>query len=151
MRKVRVLFVCVGNSCRSQMAEGFARTYGQDVIQAFSAGLAPAAFISTDTHKVMVEKNIRLTDQFPKGLDVVRPSMVDLVVNMSGYPLPPDDWEGVREWSIRDPIGQKEKVYREVRDEIENKVMGLILELRTRQQAASPLSPPPRLGRRKPI
>ena len=66
--KKRVLFVCIGNACRSQMAEGFARTYGDDVLIAASAGVAPAVKIPSDTIRAMEEKNIDIRDQFPKAL-----------------------------------------------------------------------------------
>src|ERR1700676_3620098 len=69
--KKRVLFVCIGNSCRSQMAEGFARAYGSDVMLARSAGLSPALMIAPLTKQVLTEKNINIEDQFPKGLDMV--------------------------------------------------------------------------------
>jgi arsenate reductase (thioredoxin) len=126
----KVLFLCVGNACRSQMAEGFARTYGKDVIQPYSAGVAPAASVPALTSFVMLEKGIDLATQFPKRIDEVGVSGFDLVVNMSGFDLPWVDPATVREWRIEDPISQPDKVYRRVRDEIEAKVMALILELR---------------------
>ena len=64
--KKRVLFVCVGNACRSQMAEGFARTYGSDVMIPASAGLAPASGVASATIRAMDEKNIDLRDHFFK-------------------------------------------------------------------------------------
>ena len=82
--KKRVLFVCIGNSCRSQMAEGFARTYGDDVLIAASAGLAPAFSVAPDTQRAMLEKNIDLRDHFPKSIRHLGRSQFDLVVNMSG-------------------------------------------------------------------
>jgi arsenate reductase (thioredoxin) len=125
-----VLFLCVGNSCRSQMAEGFARRYGSDVLKPASAGLHPAAIIQPLTKKVMEEKNIRLDDQFPKGLDSLDVSSFDLVVNMSGVKLPAQASIEVRDWKVQDPIGEPEEVYVAVRDQLEMAVMNLILELR---------------------
>ena len=66
--KKRVLFVCIGNACRSQMAEGFARTYGSDVMIAASAGLMPAYAVAPQTIRAMDAKNIDLRDHFPKSL-----------------------------------------------------------------------------------
>jgi arsenate reductase (thioredoxin) len=126
----KVLFVCVGNSCRSQMAQGFAAAYGKDVLEAQSAGLAPASGVSGLTRKVMLEKNIKLDRHFPKALSEVGISGFDLVVNMSGYELPGNASVPVREWKVEDPIGAKEEVYCKVRDQIEQLVMGLILEFR---------------------
>ena len=126
----RVLFVCVGNSCRSQMAEAFARAYGKDVIVAASAGLAPALMVAYDTKRAMKEKNLPLEDHFPKSLQQLSMVRFDLVVNMSGAELPATVQAPVRIWKVRDPIGVKYDVHCEIRDEIERLVMELILELR---------------------
>ncbi len=129
-RVPRVLFVCVGNSCRSQMAEGFARALGEGVWEVESAGLMPATIVAPLTREVMSEKNIDLGEQFPKPLDWVRPETFDWIINLSGYEMPPAGAAEVREWSVRDPIGQSEKVYRQVRDEIGRRVAELLEELR---------------------
>ena len=130
MKKARVLFVCIGNACRSQMAEAFARKYGSDVLEAYSAGLAPGVDIPQQTRDVMMEKGISLGDQFPKPLVSLDESKFDAVVNMSGYPLDGVKPPKLREWTVRDPYGAKDAVHRQVRDEIEKLVMGLILEFR---------------------
>jgi len=130
MRKMKVLFVCVGNACRSQMAEAFARTYGSDVIEAESAGLAPATRIPEVTARIMVEKGIQLSAQFPKGIDEIALHDIDLVVNLSGRALRGLPVTRVRDWRVKDPIGEKEQVHKQVRDEVERFVMGLVLELR---------------------
>src|SRR5579871_2557108 len=62
--KKRVLFVCIGNSCRSQMAEGFARAYGSDIMDSQSAGLSPATVIAPLTRQVLGEKNVKIDDHF---------------------------------------------------------------------------------------
>jgi arsenate reductase len=126
----RVLFLCIGNSCRSQMAEGFARRYGADVMEAASAGLSPAGIIQPLTKKVMEAKNINIDDQHPKSLNSVAVRSFDVIVNMSGTKLPVRVPMEVRNWSIEDPIGRPEEIYIEVRDQIEMQVMLLILELR---------------------
>jgi arsenate reductase len=132
--KKRVLFVCIGNSCRSQMAEAFARAYGADVMEARSAGISPATMVAPLTRQVLGERNLRIEDQFPKGLDVLRRERFDVVVNMSGVPVA---LPGARtlEWTVPDPIGQKEDYYRTVAAQIEGLVMRLILELRTASRA----------------
>ncbi len=128
------------------MAEGFARAYGSDVIVAQSAGLAPAVSIAPLTRTVMLEKNIDIGDAFPKGidfavdigdafpkaLDFAMRQGVDLIVNMSGRKLPPQSAVEVQNWEVRDPIGESEEVYRTVRDQIEQRVMRLILDTRRR-------------------
>lgn len=129
----RVLFVCIGNAIRSQMAEAFARTYGSDVIVPSSAGLAPANTIPPLTRQILAERNIQIDQQFPKGLDLL-PGPFDMVVNLSGFPVPVAAQE-LLTWPVPDPIGQKEEVYRQAAATIENLVMQLILNLRNRVRA----------------
>jgi arsenate reductase len=128
----RVLFVCIGNACRSQMAEGFARAYGSDVVIAASAGLAPALGVARETKKVMAEKNIDLHDHFPKAIRHLGRSQFDLVVNMSGSEIPPElaSRATVIEWDVDDPVFMKYEDHCEVRDQIEKLVMQLLLDLR---------------------
>ena len=134
--KKRVLFVCIGNSCRSQMAEGFARAYGSDSIDAQSAGLSPAMIIAPLTKQVLGEKNVRIDDHFPKGLEMVARRPFDLIVNMSGAKLAIPGAR-VLDWPVQDPIGQKEEVYRSVAAQIEGLVMRLILDLRSANSSES--------------
>ena len=138
--KTRVLFVCIGNACRSPMAEGFARTLGADVLIAQSAGLAPALAVAPLTHCVMLEKNIDLGDCYPKELERMEGDY-DLTINMSGYDLPPHSTAQVEVWEVSDPIGESEEVFRQVRDEIEQRVLQLIGRLRSRKPAASEARP----------
>ncbi|HLJ13730.1 MAG TPA: hypothetical protein VKV15_04480 [Bryobacteraceae bacterium] len=156
----KILFLCIGNSCRSQMAEGFARAYGSDVMVARSAGLSPAGRIAPLTYQTMKERNILLDGQFPKGLDAFPPTeRFDLVINLSGHSIPVDLNAPVEEWKVRDPIGEEPEVYQQVATQLENLVMTLILRLR-REAAARPApvekrEPIPRglgrsLGRSKP-
>ena len=128
--KKRVLFVCIGNSCRSQMAEAFARAYGADIMEVQSAGVSPATYIAPLTKQTLGERNLTIDDHFPKGMDLMRRQQFDVVVNMSGFPL---GLPGARliEWTVPDPIGQTEAVYRTVATQIEGLVMRLIMELRT--------------------
>jgi protein-tyrosine-phosphatase len=125
------------------MAEGFARRYGSDVIEAESAGFSPAVVIQPLTKKVMEAKNINIDNQTPKSLDAVDVSSFDLIINMSGTKLPARMPIEVRDWKIQDPISRPEEVYIKVRDEIENQVMRLILELRRelRKKAEPPGRP----------
>jgi arsenate reductase (thioredoxin) len=115
------------------MAEGFARTYGSDVLQALSAGLAPAMSVAPLTHKVMLEKNIDVGNIYPKDFKSVAAN-ADLIINMSGMELPMKPAVPVEKWEVRDPIGESEEIYREVRDQIELQVMQLILVLRARKK-----------------
>ena len=131
-RKPRVLFVCLGNACRSQMAEAFARAYGEGLWEAESAGLMPATIIAPLTRQVMEEKKISLDEQFPTGLDEVNLADFDIVVNMSGFEFPLKLRVPVREWRVEDPMGRSEKKFRKARDEIEKLVQVLAEEARAR-------------------
>jgi protein-tyrosine-phosphatase len=112
------------------MAEGFARRYGSDVMEPASAGLAPAPIVQPLTKKVMEGRNISIDEQYPKDLGSLELRNFDIIVNMSGAKLPTRLPIPIREWKVEDPIGQSEEVYVTVRDQIENAVMRLILELR---------------------
>ncbi len=141
MEPKRVLFLCIGNSCRSQMAEGFAARYGSDVLQAVSAGLAPAPIVQDLTKKVMLDKNININHQYPKDLASVDPATFDILVNMSGRKLAARSAADTRDWKVEDPIGKEESVYVAVRDQIEMLVMQLILQLRREMNPPEPLQP----------
>lgn len=137
MNVQRVLFVCVGNACRSQMAEAFARAYGKDVLTPSSAGLTPAMLIPMETCNAMSEKNIDLLTHFPKPLTIFAPGQFDIVINLSGTPL--REFPNACEWKVRDPIGGPLEQHRAVRDQIEQLVMKLILDLRRKTQPRKPV------------
>ena len=128
--KTRILFVCIGNSCRSQMAEAFARSYGNDVLTPASAGLSPAFSVAPDTLRAMSERNLDLRDHFPKSIRHLGRAQFDIVVNLSGSPLPDNIAPRVLEWDVEDPIGVSYAEHCEIRDLIERLVMSLVLELR---------------------
>jgi arsenate reductase (thioredoxin) len=133
------------------MAEGFARAYGSDVLEPESAGVAPAISIAPLTHKVMLEKNIDLGHAYPKSMQMLKGGF-DLIVNMSGRDLPDDVGAPVEEWIVQDPIGMSEQTYREVRDQIEQRVMRLVLAARSRkppQSEEGQVAGPPRVDTRR--
>jgi protein-tyrosine-phosphatase len=121
------------------MAEGFARAHGSDILDAQSAGLAPAIALAPLTHAVMLEKDIDLGDFYPKEFGFIQATVdsADLIINMSGYELPLKNPAPVEEWDVSDPIGESEEIFREVRDEIERRVLLLIETLRSRKTVAS--------------
>jgi arsenate reductase len=114
------------------MAEGFANHYGSDVLIATSAGLAPAQGIPPDTVAAMGEMNIDVSQHIPQRYDPFAAAESDIVVNMAGFKLPGPQPKGLVEWQVRDPIGSSLANYRLVRDDLEQRVMLLILELRRR-------------------
>jgi arsenate reductase len=144
---VNVLFLCIGNSCRSQMAEGFARKYGSDVMSAWSAGLSPAPIVQPLTIEVMLRKNIDIQDQFPKSVHELELNAFDVIVNLSGMPLPASPRAETLVWKVTDPMTQGEDVYLQVRDQIEGLVMQLILQIRrqTKRMALQTPAVAPRL------
>jgi len=127
-RPQRVLFVCIGNSCRSQMAEAFARVHGRGVIEPASAGVYPALHIAPDTLRAMAEKNINIKGQFPKSIEHMDLSKFDLIVDMSGGLMDPIRKPRVLVWDVPDPIMLEYDEHCEVRDRIEDLVKDLIRE-----------------------
>jgi arsenate reductase len=128
----RVLFVCIGNACRSPMAEGFANHYGSDVLRALSAGLAPTQKAPHETVAAMGEMNVDVSRHVPRRYDPFEAVDCDVVVNMAGFKLPGPAPKEVIEWNVRDPYGASIEAYRTVRDDLEQRVMRLILDLRRR-------------------
>ena len=110
------------------MAEGFFRAYASDLMEVHSAGMYPAIAVPAETCRVMLERNIDISEQFPKALSVYPPGYFDLVINMSGCEV--SGHENVIDWDIEDPYRSSEKNYRRVRDEIERLILQLIQDLR---------------------
>ena len=120
---MRVLFVCVGNSCRSQMAEGFARHLG---LEAESAGTLPAPGVSREAVRVMAEKGIDISGHAPKVLDWGRLDSFDKTITMGcGVAESCPSLRTDEDWGLDDPVGQDIEVFRRVRDEVEERVREL--------------------------
>jgi protein-tyrosine-phosphatase len=115
------------------MAEGFAKMYGSDVLVASSAGLAPVVSVMPETVFIMNELNVDVSMHVPMPYDPAQADTYDIVVNMSGYKLPGKLPRQLLEWRVKDPFQQPPEVYRAVRDDIEERVMSLILRLRKEQ------------------
>ena len=130
----RVLFVCIGNTCRSPMAEGFANSLGSGVLVARSTGLAPVLRIIPETVSIMRERDVDVSGHVPMPYDPFEADSYDVVVNMSGFRLPGKPPKELLEWAVNDPYGKTPAVYRKVRDEIEERVKGLVLRLRKTAQ-----------------
>jgi arsenate reductase len=119
------------------MAEGLANHYGTDVLTAVSAGLAPVQAIPLETVSAMSEINVDVSRHVPRLFDPFAAANYDLVINMSGYKLPGPALKELMEWEVRDPYGSSIEAYRVVRDDLELRVMRLILALR-RQARTTP-------------
>lgn len=128
--KPKVLFVCVENSCRSQMAEGFAKALGKDVLDAWSAGSKPSGKIHPTAIQVMKEKGINLEFQSSKRLDDIPKGKWDYVFTMGcGDACPIVGSKLGEDWAIPDPKNFPLDEFRKVRDQIEAKVMDLIKQV----------------------
>ena len=136
---VKAMFICTGNSCRSQMAEGFARRYGGDALEVYSAGLIPAG-VNENAAKVMAEMGIDISRQTSKAIDRELLNSMDLIITLCGHaeslcPATPPEIKRLH-WPVDDPVGTRgseEKVlaeFRRARDEIMGKVIELIREIK---------------------
>lgn len=132
----RILFVCTGNSARSQMAEGFAKAMG---IEAFSAGTHPKESVHPLAVAVMAEKGIDISHHYPKRLDLEFARNVDLIVTVCGeadaecahlpLPAPKIHWDLPDPAKVEGDEGTRLTAFRKVRDEIERRVRELIAEI----------------------
>jgi arsenate reductase len=132
---IKVMFVCTGNSARSQMAEGFARHFGQGRIEAYSAGMEPSR-LNLFAVMVMREKGIDISQQHSKAFDEDLARRMDVVVTVCGNadercPVLPPEVKRLH-WPLEDPAkarGTEAAIidkFREIRDQIEGRVMGLV-------------------------
>jgi len=129
-KRSTILFVCRENACRSQMAEGFARFYGKDTIEVWSAGSTPRGAVDPGVVTVMQEEGVELHDQRSKGLAQLPHMTWDIVVSMGcGEQCPAIPSRHRFEWNIPDPKGQPLERYRSVRDMIKDSVKNLLVHL----------------------
>jgi arsenate reductase len=142
---IKIMFLCTGNSCRSQMAEGFARVLGQGIVEAHSAGLI-AAGLHPRASAVMKEIGIDISKQKSKEIDEALLRTMDVVVTLcasadKSCPWTPPDVRRLH-WPVRDPvatIGGADEVmkdFRRARDEIKEKVQELVAAVREQASVA---------------
>lgn len=135
MLKTKVLFLCTGNSCRSQMAEGFLRALGGEKWEAYSAGLDPQG-VNPRALEAMREVGIDISQQTSKGVDPRLLDEVDMVITLCGdadekCPVTPPRVTRIH-WPLEDPAkatGTQDQVldtFRRVRDEIRRRVEDLV-------------------------
>jgi protein-tyrosine-phosphatase len=124
-----LLFVCIENSNRSQMAEGFARALGGDRVRAFSAGSRPSGRINPRAIEFMKEKGIDLTVQRSHGLDDLPAVRWDYIVTMGcGDACPTLPALHRLDWDLADPKHLDDAGFRAIRDRIEALVRGLVAD-----------------------
>jgi arsenate reductase len=123
------MFVCKKNSCRSQMAEGFARYLGEGKIDVTSSGLE-ASEVNSTAVEVMSEIGIDISSQTSKPLSDFQPQDYDIVISLCGCGVNlPEAWvlrEVFQDWQLDDPADQPIETFHRVRDEIKERVETLI-------------------------
>ena len=125
----KILFVCVENSCRSQMAEGFAKALGGSRLEAYSAGSNPSGKVNPEAIKVMRQIGIDISTAKSKGFNELAVKEFDYVVTMGCKDICPFvPAKKHIDWEIDDPKGKGEEFFRKTRDLIKEKVESLIRE-----------------------
>ena len=137
----KVLFVCIGNMCRSPMAEGFARKYGGDILEVYSAGTHATGSVSEDSIEIMRELKIDISDTTSNGLDAVPIAEMDIVVSMApvrARDLVPRGFRGKTiDWKVEDPVGKSLVVFRRSRDQLNELVQQLVEAIRRERQRSA--------------
>lgn len=139
--KLRVLFVCIGNSCRSPMAEAIALRDAADLLETTSAGLSPLGVVQSLTLKTLEANGYPTNGLHSKPILNDAWTEADLVINMSGYPreraFARSDWDKVEDWSVDDPYGSDPAVYQRAFEDIRTKIESLVARLRDRRLTKS--------------
>jgi len=131
--KYKVAFVCVHNSCRSQMAEGWANKLGEDIFKAYSAGTRDYKEVKPLAIKVMQEVGVDIRGHKPKLLSEI-PQELDILITMGCNvvcPFVPNSY--MEDWGIEDPSGLPIENFREARDLIKKKVEELIIRIKANE------------------
>ena len=124
--KKKVAFVCIHNSCRSQMAEGWAKELGKDILEAYSAGTENYPEVKPNAVKVMVEAGIDMSEHYPKLLTDI-PEELDILITMGcGVACPFVPCGHQEDWGLEDPSGGPIEGFQKTRDMIKVKVQELI-------------------------
>lgn len=125
----KVAFVCIHNSCRSQMAEGWAKELGEGIIEPYSAGTESYPEVKPKAVTVMAEAGVDISQQYPKLLSDI-PADVDVLITMGcGVTCPYVPCTQREDWGLDDPSGGSLDDFRATRDQIEAKVRKLIADI----------------------
>jgi arsenate reductase len=125
-----ILFLCVHNAGRSQMAAGFARTLGGDRIVVHSAGSAPGEVLNPAVVEVMKERDIDIANESPRKLTDGMGLNADVIVTMGcGDACPVYPGKRYLDWDLMDPANKNVDEVRQIRDEIEQRVRDLLADL----------------------
>ena len=125
-----ILFLCVHNAGRSQMAAAFARTLGSDNVIVYSAGSAPGEQLNPAVVEAMAEVGIDISREAPKRLTEEMGLQANVIITMGcGDACPVYPGKKYLDWELQDPAGQSVEVVRAIRDDIRNRVADLLAEL----------------------
>jgi len=130
---IKVAFVCVHNSCRSQMAEGFAKSLGKDIFEAYSAGTEDYPEVKPLAVEVMEEAGVDMSSHHPKLLSDI-PEDLDILITMGCNvvcPFVPNRHQ--EDWGLDDPSGGPIEGFRETRDLIKEKMLDLIKRIENKE------------------
>jgi arsenate reductase len=128
----RVLFVCIENSNRSQMAEAFARMHGAGIVEAFSAGSRPSGKVNPRAIAAMRDRGYDLTTHRSMGLSDIPPGAFAAVVTMGcGDACPWVPAARREDWALADPRDLPPAEFNAVRDDIERRVLALLESLKS--------------------
>lgn len=130
--RTKVLFVCLGNACRSPMAEAIASRLAGDIIEATSAGLTPLGRVEPLTAETLARNGYPSAELESKGLNLTAIKEADIIVNMSGQPkeFAFGNSPKVEDWRVEDPYGADADNYQRTFERIERLVAGLVGRLR---------------------
>ena len=136
-KKLRVLFVCIGNACRSPMAEAIAKREGADVLEASSAGLYPLGEIPDETQETLLRNGYSAVGLSSKPITNRIWNEADLVINLSGRirDIAFDDPAKVEDWVVADPYGANPAFYQTILEQLQQRIR--LLADRLRQQRKS--------------
>jgi protein-tyrosine-phosphatase len=126
----KVLFVCVENACRSQIAEAFAKIHGKGLVDAFSSGSSPSGKVNEKAVAAMKETGYELSEHVSKSLSEIPDIEYDYVITMGcGDRCPLVNARKREDWKIPDPKDMDEDDFRKVRDMIEDAVKKLLTNM----------------------
>jgi protein-tyrosine-phosphatase len=136
-KKLRVLFVCIGNACRSPMAEAIAKREAADVLEASSAGLYPLGEIPDETQETLSRNGYSAVGLSSKPITNRIWNEADLVINLSGRirDIAFDDPAKVEDWDVADPYGANPAFYQTILEQLQQRIR--LLADRLRQQRKS--------------
>jgi protein-tyrosine-phosphatase len=135
--RLQVMFVCIGNSCRSPMAESIALRDAAELFDCSSAGLSPLGVVQKLTLETLQANGYPTEGLYSKPILSDAWAAADLVINMSGYrrerAFPRGDWHKVEDWSVDDPFGADPEFYQQIFEDLRTKIESLVTRLRQRR------------------